>query len=1465
MIFTPQNGRFADFTHYTLTIDTTAVNTAGDPLFTTPYYDHLYTDHYADTADFGGGPDIQVVAVNGRRAVHYRGYDLGVRDVQFDLYHVPTEKFAERYAARNWNTDALLLAKSWSEQTRAEGEYYLNPQELIIPADVPPGAYILNLSGNYLNDQLFILLTGHQLTLKQSAGQIAAWVDGPARAESFVRLYADDGALLAEGRANADGLFTADLANAIPAFATAQQGSEIIMTGFSYAWGGYDGRYRPSPYQIHIATDRPIYKPGDTVYFKAILRSDEDAALAPIPEGTAVTARLFDARGNRVQTLELSSSDYGTAHGSFLIGDGATVGNYKIEITLDGVTRDLTFKVEDYRKPDYQVTAVTDSQAYLVGDDIAFTVDSQYFFGEPLANAETTLIIYDRTWYYNETDLPAGQTVQLDENGRFTTTIPAKKAGQLIIEAIVDDGSSQAVAAQAIVQVHDVAETMTIQRGSFLKTPGTAFTVNGSVQDIWQEPVNGRSVTLKLTRYSRSTFSYSALVDKQTVVTDENGRFTTQITPDESGYYKLIATATDRLGSTIESTNWIVAYSSGYRNWTRRSDDIGITPDQDSYQPGDTAQLFIESSMAGPALLTLERGAIHSQQVVELTPPLTIVKVPITAAHTPNIYAAIHAWKPLTNTLDIQTSSSIPDASLVMGRANLSVPAQQKNLTVVITPDKETYAPGDEATFTIRVTNPAGDPVAAEVALAVVDEAIFALSADNTPDLYDTFYFERGNSVGTYDSMRPTRSLWIPFDGGMGGGGGDDGNTLGNPRQDFQDTAVWYPALRTDFNGETAVTFTLPDNLTSWRITARVVTADTQIGQAVENVTVRQDILIRPLLPRILTAGDQMILSALIHNYTDKPQEIRAAIVISPSHVSLTGDDTQTIAVPAGAAQIVGWPITAAAPGDVSLTLAASPTNSDIAGDAVRLPLTIQPLAIPDVATQVGQFEGRFTTEIDMPANALDMSTIHVTLSRSIAGSLTDGLEYLTGYPYGCVEQTMSRALPNAVVGRAFYQLGVGDPGAFAALEPKIQASIQRLYGFQHGDGGWGWWYNDPTHDYQTAWVVFGLSVTAAAGYEVDPAVIERGVEWLNDNLDEMDSRTRAYALYSMAIAGQGNLEAALALAEQVDELDTFSQAALALALHELGQTVVSREILDLLAETAVVSDGYAHWQGDSSDGYYHHKTMASDLRSTALALSAFAHIQPGHPLEAPIARWLMGQRRAQGWGTTNETSFTILALTDHLLNNPEFNTPSEFTISLNGEMLAEGVVGPERPFYNLEIPATTTSAKANEITITSSSGKLYYTISRRAYIAQNKIAAAGNVQVRRTYHDPHTGNIVENVQAGDVVEVHLAVTLANDATYVIVEDKLPGGLEALNENLDTTSVAASFRASQRYNYTHREVWGDRVSYFITDMGQGSHTFTYYARATQNGVFTAMPTEVYAMYDLATWGRSASALLAVEP
>jgi uncharacterized protein YfaS (alpha-2-macroglobulin family) len=368
-----------------------------------------------------------------------------------------------------------------------------------------------------------------------------------------------------------------------------------------------------------------------------------------------------------------------------------------------------------------------------------------------------------------------------------------------------------------------------------------------------------------------------------------------------------------------------------------------------------------------------------------------------------------------------------------------------------------------------------------------------------------------------------------------------------------------------------------------------------------------------------------------------------------------------------------------------------------------------------------------------------------------------------------------------------------------------------------------------------------------------------------------MDIRTRAYALYSMAIAGHGDIIQTMDLMNtSLTQLDPFSQAALALALHHLEDQPRADIILSQLQKSVIHKGDLAYWSQSTEDGEYHRKTMSSTVRTTAMALSAFMQVRGTSPLTDSIANFLTEKRTGYGWGTTNETSFTILALTDYLSGKQEYGGSSDFTVDLNSEAFTSGTLQSGNLFTRIDIPINELQEGLNNIKLsTKGIDPLYYDIITNYTAEKTATVAAGNINIVRHYLDPKTDKPLATISEGQLVKVELLVTMPENASFVLVEDHLPGGLEALNEGLNsTTQDAINYEYEyyeerffwQDYGYNYKEIHGDRVSFFITELQQGSRTFKYLARATMSGTFTALPAEAYAMYDEQIWGRSSSTL-----
>jgi alpha-2-macroglobulin len=1509
------SGYIVPFAEYTVTLSTDALDADGNPILVEPFqwsFESADDSHTRRRASFGdAGPNAQVMDANGRRAVQF--VTSGVEAVNFELYRLNLEQFLDRYSSNFrgvagqekkeisiedavltswWELDASQPGAGWSE----------NIYETLVPGSAPAGLYVLNmLVDDQTNDQLLLVITGNSLLVKEAGGQLVVWaseISGGSAAFLEIGVYARDGSLVASGTTDGNGLFETEIeGDPKPLIVVGRRGSDITVSGLSFEWtsgmslwGWWIPTPEPTQHRVYLYTDRPIYRPGQSVYYKAVLRNDDDNTYSLPAPGTSMTLRVRDARNNIVQTFELETNSFGTASGEFILSDGAMLGDYRLEVEVEGERTDQVFKVQDYRKPDYQVSLSSGFSNYVAGDAVDFVMKAEYYFGEPVANAQVEIRRFylepysywwdagagsenEYHWYEYQENVIRGRT---DENGLFTFNLTAELSPVMYydpltsgiqttpwgIEATVDDGSNQAVSGTALIKVYSAAEKIELDIGSYLKQPGQPFTVHARMLDLDDTPVGGRQLSLELRRWSPSTFSYTQVVQSDEMEIGPSGEARQPFTIEQPGYYEFRATSIDARGNDVAASRWVYAFSGSVGGWYGSNrGDLRISTELSSYQPGQTANLIIESSFSGSALLTFERGRVHREMLIELTSPITLVPVVIQPDDAPNIFVAVNAWKAQDTELQDEVYTSLSDSRLFSASVDVPVQVMDKRLNVTITPDRDSYAPRQQAELTIQVTDEGGSPVRAEVSLAMVDEAIYALSEDLAKTPFDAFFASRRNLVNTYNSMAPYRSLYM---GGIGGGGGDEYASA--PRTDFRDTAAWFPVLHTDENGIVIVTVELPDNLTNWRLTARAVTADTQVGMSVTNIITHQETIVRPVFPRVLVDGDLVNLRAAVHNYAPEARQLYVSLAGDPEFPGLVhflDPVTQSVQLEAGAVGMVSWRVEATGSGEVRLTVGAF--DAERAGDAVRLPLPVKPRAAARTGSVAGIVDGEMYASIFLPEEALETSKVEVEISRSIAGPMLDGLEYLTGYPFGCVEQTMSRALPNAVVGRAFNQLGIENPTLQADLPKMINAGLQRLYGYQHNDGGWGWWYDDDSHDYQTAWVVFGLAVTAEAGYEVDPGVIERGVQWLRANLDKMDLRTKAYALYSMAAAGYGSLEETRQLAERSYELDTFSQAALALALHAMGEDAPAYQALEILEDTVVSKAERSYWPQAREDGYYYQKTMASTTRSSALALQALVKIHPDSELISGATSWLMSQRRQQGWGSTNETSFAIMALTETLLPIGAGRDESAGSLELNGRQIWGGTAGEavQTTISKADLQPGINLLRVEQI----GSGRLYARVRWQIDIPQETFEAAGNVRLQREYLSLNNRPI-DTAAAGEIVKVNLTINADEPFFFAILEDRLPGGLEALNESLNTTSHTGSTHEEaftwRRHGYNNKEVYGDRVILFFSELPAGATTVSYLARVTQSGVFTALPAEIWAMYDETVLGRSSSSIFLAE-
>jgi len=1057
-------------------------------------------------------------------------------------------------------------------------------------------------------DSMLLVVTKTHLLVKRSSQEIMVWAvdmaSGQPLPDLSVSVYRSSGQRLTGGITSDDGVFAGSLPGELDRwdalFVVASRSDDASLAStdwsegmslwdFGLSWGRYYGDF-----VAHIYTERPVYRPGQTVYYKGILRSDDDASYSLPPAGTEGTIVVRDSMGREVTSEPLALNDLGTFHGQVTLSSEAPTGYYWISLTMstngeDGDTvGSASFLVAEYRKPEFEVNIAADKEAYNNGEEIVVDVDASYFFGAPLKEAPVRWWLtsqdylfrdpdnprfvftdYDMVYrldpYYSPTSEPrADGEGTTDDEGHLTLSFPADVSADPVsqlfaIEATVTDENNQEVSNRTEVIVHRGAFYIGLKPDSYVSRAGEPASVDILTMDSERNVVP--NVPMSISVYERNWVSVKerdaegeyywrcepedTLVETLSATTDEDGEGSATFVPSKSGNYRLVAEAVDAAGNAIRSATYIWVSGAEYIPWRMDTGDrIELVSDKKEYALGETAQILVAAPFEeSQGLVTIERGHVIDHWVADFPTNSTIIEVPITSAHIPNIYVSVVLFKPPT--------SSNPVASFKIGYVELEVSTDEKVIEIAIEPDGERFEPRDKVTYTITTTDSQGQPVSAEVSLALVDVALLSLADETAPKPLEAFYERR--SLEVYTSATQARSIerlnqlggGSPTEpGGKGGGGGMSGEV----RRIFRDTAYWNPTARTDDEGRATVSVTLPDNLTTWRLTAKAVTEATQVGDATNEIVVAKDLIIRPVTPRFFISGDTARLEAVVHNYTDEESEV--AVSLSASGLTIEDPAVHSLAIPADESQEVTWQTSVLLTDLATVTFSAQ--AADGLSDAVELQLPVYAYGTPEVVGNAGEVTDSVREIVRLPSYVdPDRGELTLELSPTLAASMRYSSSYVEEYSYECTEQTISRFLPRLVLYRAINELGLEDIfGLEEELPGLVTRSIQRIYRGQNSDGGWGWWFGDTSSPQITAYVLFGLAEAQKAGFAVDEWVVERTARFLDqylneptDVLDPQNPDTRAFVLFALSEAGEGDLGLTNSLAERPETLSNYGKA----------------------------------------------------------------------------------------------------------------------------------------------------------------------------------------------------------------------------------------------------------------------------------------------------------------------------------
>lgn len=1500
-------------------------------------------------------------------------HSWNVSRLDFALYSIDRQKLL--YLA--WNYDAFhsflppadSVVRSWSQEVPDAplNETVVTATALALEdgGRLEPGYYFLRVlpanGGTGAGDRILLVVSKTHLLVKRADTQVMVWAvdmaSGDALAGLPVAVYDKSSRRLAGGQTDDEGVFLGSVSDTLDYWETlyvaADRPGDVSLASTDWSSGispwefGLEPDYGPREYAGHIYTDRPIYRPGQTVYYKGILRLDDDASYSLPPPGTEGTIVISDSMGREVTSEPLALNDFGTFNGELTLSSEAPTGSYSIRLETEKEKKDYyypaaayaSFLVAEYRKPEFEVKVTPDKEAYSNGEEMVIEVEASYFFGAPVADAPVEWRVTSRDFYFRDpegrrysfTDYEASHdpwaypterphsdgVAQTDAEGHLTLRLPADVSTvplsqTFTIEATVTDVNNQQVSNRAEVVVHKGAFYIGLKPRSYVSTAGEPVTVDVLTVDTEGEIAPDVSMTVSI--YERRWVSVKekdpeggyywrsepedTLVETQTVTTDAQGEASLTFTPAKGGAHRVVAEALDEAGNSVRSATFVWVSSSDYIPWRVDTDNrIELVADKDEYAPGETAKILVASPFEdSQGLITIERGKVIEHRLGRFPTNSTVLEVPITSAHIPNIYVSVALFKPPTE--------ENPVSSFKLGYVELGVSTDEKVIDVTIEPSAEELEPRDSVTYSITTADSEGEPLPAEVSLALVDMAVLSLADETTPKPLQAFYERRGLGVHTAATYMASLDRFLQLGGaqpaapgGKGGGGG--GGLPGEVRRFFPDTAYWNPSVRTDDNGRATVTVELPDNLTTWRLTAKAVNKETQVGDATSDIVTSKDLLIRPVVPRFFVTGDTVRLEAIVHNQSDESLDVE--VKLSAEGLAIDGDASQSLTIPAGEEREVTWDTTVEAHDQAVLTFSAKAKGG--LSDAVELTLPVYIYGTAEVVGTAGEVLDAVKEIVRIPSYIQpDRGELTLELSPSLAASMRYSLRYVEEYGYECVEQTVSRFLPRLVLHRAINELGLPDTEDIGSdLPGLVTRSIQRLYRYQNMDGGWGWWGNDTSNPQTTAYAFFGLTEAERAGFSIDEYVLERASDYLysylgqpSDALHPQSPDTRAFILFALAQADQGDLGLTNALAERPATLSYYGKAFLAMALLELTDDPSNfriRSLISDLTSNAIVSSTGSHWQEEEED----YRNMNTATRSTAIVLDALVRIEPDHPLVESTVRWLMVARDEGHWESTQETAMSLLALTDFLEASGELEADYSYQVRVNDDTLSERKVDSSNLTEAEELVVAMSDlllGEDNDVRIARSSaeapGRLYYTMHLRYFPPAEVVEAANyGVSVSREYLSAEEGEdqAIADADLSELVKVRLTVVAPTDLHYVVVEDFLPAGLEPVDTSLKTTSLEiremlqeeqqgpASWRRGPGsgwwfgpYSYfTHVDMRDNRVVLFATYLPRGVHEYTYFLQATTAGQYRVMPAKAYEMYFPEVWGRTDGGIFTVNP
>lgn len=1482
--------------------------------------------------------------------------------------------------------------------------YHQFSKKLQLAKTLPAGAYVIEATGKDTEAAALLLISDITISSNQDRDKTVFFVTNAdsgqpiPNAELFIKEhYYSNGyqVKVHKTKTDKDGIYSYKTqakersSSEVEAFVV--KDSQQSMTRMNY-WSRYSSKEKY--FRAYIQTDRPVYRPGQTISFRNILRFYDNGSYQT-ETNRPIEIKVKNPKGETIYEKVHKTDRFGLAYDKFQLSEEPPLGVYYFEFKVPGGKHSISyssgkrFRVEEYKRPEFKIDVQAVGDTPKPGENAKVKIKANYYFGAPVVDGKLKYTIYKRPFYMPYMGRPSPyswlygnynaelyrrpyrgrgnvikqETIELKGKPHPEITFATDKSNTdyvYNIQVELTDASRRTIRGEGSVKITNQSFYAFVHLEKGFYAPGQNLDIEVNLRTPNRQPVKQQSGQLNFYKLSYQKDKKEAdktLIKTIAVTSDQNGRIFHRWVPDQEGQFKIVYEAKDKFEREVKNSRetWIV--SQNFQGGYYRFNGVEVLSDRRLYKEGDTARLMISSQYPDSHILLFEEGGkeILSHRLIRLNKQSKVLHWPIRGHHIPNFNLK---------------AIMIHQRKLHSDVRELFVPPVKQMLNLSIKPRKKVYRPGEEGHIQVQVKDHNGWPVQTAIGLGIVDSSIYYIQNDNSGDIRK-FYFGDRRSVNRYvqssfgvnfssmGKILKTKERFKTygyrarlgqfadrFNGSSGAGerressdeevddgiltepnapaptpaqvakpspkkvsslkkedkpqeaGGDGGSEEVKTRSDFRETAYWSPIAITNWLGSANVKFKFPDSLTTWRITAKGISPDTQVGQARAEVITTKKLLLRMQAPRFFTERDELILSANIHNEFNESKTIRAELKVDGAPMSILDTPTRSVQVPAHGEKRVDWKVKVLGEGQAKITMKALSSGES---DAVQMRFPVYVHGIDKTLTKNGVLkeESQVKQVLQLPAQRkVGAGNLKLKLQPSLAGTLLDALPYLAQYPYGCVEQTTSRFVPAILTAHTLQQQGISlaDLGKQqnlnkqlvvrkhnpvwnkTELDKMVKTGLKRLYSFQNSDGGFGWWSGSSSDPYMSAYVLYALQIAKSTDYKVKSHVIDRGLRFLKSKFNDMNSgnlHLKTYLSFVLSMDKRLEPKSLDKLYNQRDELNHYSKALLALTYHYLGVSSKAQLIMQNLKSYVLddTSNGTASWPGEQRYWWYWY---GDRVETNAFILKAFVNISPQDPIIPRLVRWLVNNRQGNRWHSTKDTAQVIYAINDYILKNNELSPDYQLNVKLNGKVVKNIQVNAKNvlTFDNQVLvndKDLLNGANTLEISKTGK-GVLYYSTALSYFTKEENIKGAGNeVFVKREYYrvtstfDASQQKMIDTktlIQRGDVltsgeeVEVKLIINSKNDYEYLVFEDRKPAGCEAVD--------LKSGYIYQNGVYLNRELRDEKVVFFLNNLPQGTQVLTYRLKAEIPGTFHALPHFAQAMYAPQIKGISDEAIIEIR-